>query len=155
MRPFHRLQSFAAALSAGISALPATAQAQIGEQDSGALARLQRVARQDSGLYDYTFTLELDNHTGSWSSLTHQGYGGLVFGDVPNANSPLADFTLAPGTPSIGVWSGAHTDRRRRSGRQLSQRADARAGFRRRIESHHLVSHRHRGFAELVGDQHE
>jgi hypothetical protein len=104
MRIFLRPSVCALAICAGIAAWPVPAQAQIGEQDS-ALALYYSVKPDPTpGLYDYNFKLVLDNHTGSWSSLTNQGYGGLVFGDVANANSPLADFALT-GSRSIGVWS--------------------------------------------------
>ncbi|MGE3821464.1 MAG: hypothetical protein AB7I30_18800 [Isosphaeraceae bacterium] len=58
------------------------------------------------GLYHYIFVLSLDNPTGTW--VPGQGYGGIVFGDVPAAGapSPIADFTLDPGVTPIGPWNG-------------------------------------------------
>jgi hypothetical protein len=54
------------------------------------------------GLFDYTFRLVLDNHTGSFQP--GQGFGGIVFGDVNFGNSPLSDFVLNPGG-NLGPFS--------------------------------------------------
>ena len=54
------------------------------------------------GLYDYSFTLLLDNHTGTFQP--GQGFGGIVFGDVNFGNSPISDFVLNPGG-NLGPFS--------------------------------------------------
>ena len=105
MRYISRHLAFMLALTAGIGAWPAPADAQIGEQNSALSLYFSVMPDAKPGLYDYSFKLVLDNNTGTWSALTSQGYGGIVFGDVPNANSPLADFALSSDIRSIGVWS--------------------------------------------------
>lgn len=55
------------------------------------------------GLYRYDFNLVLDNNTGTW--LPGQGFGGLIFGDVQEDDSELADFVLDPMSVQVGPWS--------------------------------------------------
>jgi fibronectin-binding autotransporter adhesin len=62
-------------------------------------------------VYDYTFTLTMDNHDGTWAP--GQGWGWVVFGDVPSGTSPINDFTMtgsvsAPWTLNNGRTSGGH-----------------------------------------------
>jgi hypothetical protein len=56
------------------------------------------------GLYEYDFSLRVNTNPQTW--VPGQGYGGLIFGDVPSANapSPLADFTMTSSIP--GPWTG-------------------------------------------------
>src|SRR5258706_12533112 len=57
-----------------------------------------------SGLYQYTFTLTLDNHDNTWTS--GQAWRWLIFGDQSGAPSPLTNWTDAgtvwPAGPSTG-----------------------------------------------------
>jgi hypothetical protein len=57
----------------------------------------------NASLNDYSFKLVLDNHDGSWAA--GQGFGGLVFGDVKNAPSPIADFAIDPSSFPVGPWT--------------------------------------------------
>ena len=54
----------------------------------------------DAGVYDYSFSLVLDNHDSTWTS--GQTFGWIIFGDVPfgDGDSPLADFTLTSPPPA-------------------------------------------------------
>ena len=153
MRYISRHLAFMLALAAGIGAWPAPADVQIGEQNSLSLY-FSVMPDAKPGLYDYSFKLVLDNNTGTWSALTSQGYGGIVFGDVPNANSSLADFALSSEISSIGVWS-ASLRPATTNWETATITGRHRAGLRHQLQSHHLVSHRNRGFAELVRDQRE
>jgi hypothetical protein len=60
-------------------------------------------ASGQAGLYRYEFRLALTNLTGTW--LPGQGFGGIVFGDVENGPSPIADFALDGSSLPIGPWS--------------------------------------------------
>ena len=48
------------------------------------------VADIGGGLFDYEFSLVLDNHDGTWSP--GQGWGWIIFGDAPFSMSPLTGF---------------------------------------------------------------
>lgn len=55
------------------------------------------------GLYNYDFTLTLDNNDNSWAA--GQGFGWLIFGDAAFPGpSPLADFTMTSSFP-VGPWT--------------------------------------------------
>jgi hypothetical protein len=55
------------------------------------------------GLYEYDFTLVLDNHDSSWAP--GQGWDWLIFGDQMDAPSPIDDFVGDPGDLPIGPWT--------------------------------------------------
>ncbi len=54
------------------------------------------------GLYDYRFTLTIDNHDESWEP--GQSWGWVVFADAQSADSPLPDFVGDPDDLPIGPW---------------------------------------------------
>lgn len=56
------------------------------------------------GLFDYEFTLELDNNDGSWA--TGQGWRWFIFGDALSSSSPLTDFIGDTNDLPVGPWSG-------------------------------------------------
>jgi hypothetical protein len=85
-----------------VVASPAS-QAQPIPQDSPLSLYYTLTADSTPGLYDYKFTLVLDNHDGTFAP--GQGFGGIVFGDANYADSPLADFVLNPGG-NLGPFSG-------------------------------------------------
>jgi MYXO-CTERM domain-containing protein len=64
----------------------------------------------DGSLFNYSFTLKLDNNDSSWAS--GQNFNWIVFGDVPSATSPLSDFTLTSAAPApftyLDSTSGGH-----------------------------------------------
>jgi hypothetical protein len=86
---------FALLAAAWLAGAPAIAQTQPVVQESPLTLYFSVTNDPTPGLYDYSFTLVLDNHTGSY--LSGQGFGGIVFGDTYQADSPLADFSLNPG----------------------------------------------------------
>jgi hypothetical protein len=55
------------------------------------------------GLYQYSFTLTLDNNDGSW--VAGQGWDWLTFGDGQGQLSALTNWTIAPGTFPLGPWT--------------------------------------------------
>jgi hypothetical protein len=55
------------------------------------------------GMYEYTFTLTLDNNDGTWQP--GNGWGWFIFGDVQGHSSPLRDFTMDPSQFPIGPWT--------------------------------------------------
>src|SRR4051812_30981296 len=55
------------------------------------------------GLFNYHFTLSLDNHDGTWAA--GQGWRWLIFGDVPSGLSPLTGFIGDPTSISGGPWT--------------------------------------------------
>ncbi len=54
------------------------------------------------GIYDYGFSLVLDNHDGSWE--TGHGWGWIVFG-IGSPTSPLTDFVGNTGDLPIGPYN--------------------------------------------------
>lgn len=57
------------------------------------------------GLFDYEFSLVLDNNDNSWAP--GQGWRWLIFGDAPYpSSSPLTDFVGDLGDLPIGPWTG-------------------------------------------------
>lgn len=57
------------------------------------------------GTYNYDFTLVLDNNDSSWVS--GQGWGWLIFGDVPSPGpTNLTGFIGNPASLPIGPWTG-------------------------------------------------
>jgi len=55
------------------------------------------------GLFDYEFTLVLDNNDGSWAA--GQAWFWLIFGDAPSPGpTPLTDFVGDPSDLPIGPW---------------------------------------------------
>jgi hypothetical protein len=84
----------------GLFCLLATAVA-----DAGPLRLDYTVSDLGGGLYDYEFTLVLDNNDSSWSS--GQGWRWLIFGDAPSPGpSPLTAFTIDSGDLPVGPWTG-------------------------------------------------
>src|SRR5437899_2772607 len=71
-----------------------------------------------SGLFQYTFTLTLDNHDNTWSP--GYGIGWIVFADVPTGQSPLNDFVGDPSSLPIGPWTGYSTTGGGHNGPNLS-----------------------------------
>lgn len=62
------------------------------------------VSTTESELYQYDFTLKLDNQDGSWES--GQGWRWFTFGDAPfGQESPLTDFEGDLDTLPVGPWS--------------------------------------------------
>ena len=59
------------------------------------------------GLYDYTFTVTLDNNDGSWAA--GQSWGWLIFGDAESVETPLTNFVGDPDDLPIGPWDGYTT----------------------------------------------
>ena len=55
------------------------------------------------GLYDYGFTLTLDNHDGSFA--VGQGWTWITFGDVQGAPTNLTDFTFDQNDFPVGVFT--------------------------------------------------
>ncbi len=55
------------------------------------------------GLYDYEFSLVLDNLDGTWAP--GQGWGWIMFGDAQQSPSPLTDFVGDIGDLPIGPFS--------------------------------------------------
>lgn len=55
-----------------------------------------------SGLYNYEFTLTLDNNDSSWQS--GQGWSWLTFGDALSSASPLTNFVGDNSDLPIGPW---------------------------------------------------
>lgn len=55
------------------------------------------------GVYNYDFTLELDNNDNSWTA--GQGWGWFVFGDAQSSSSPLSDFVMSASSFPVGPWS--------------------------------------------------
>jgi hypothetical protein len=70
------------------------------------------------GLYQYTFTLTLDNHDNSWTP--GYGIGWIVFGDVPSGQSPINDFIGDPASLPIGPWTGYSSSGGSHNGPNLS-----------------------------------
>jgi hypothetical protein len=71
------------------------------------------------GLYQYTFTLTLDNHDNSWTP--GYGIGWIVFADAPQGGvSPLNDFVGDPASLPIGPWDGYSTTGGGHNGPNLS-----------------------------------
>ena len=88
MKRQHRLSAILAALA--IAA---------GSAQASPLELQYSVTAGAGGLYDYDFTLKLDNHTGDWAP--GQGWTWIIFGDVPYPNiSPIQDFTLTSAVPA-------------------------------------------------------
>src|SRR4051794_33288457 len=50
------------------------------------------------GLYNYDFTLTLDNHTNDWAP--GEKWSCIIFGDTKLSNSPLADFAPTSAVPA-------------------------------------------------------
>src|SRR5712691_11416561 len=57
-----------------------------------------------SGRYQYTFTLTLDNHDGTWAS--GQAWRWLIFGDANGAPSPLTGWVDSGTVWPVGPWTG-------------------------------------------------
>lgn len=58
-----------------------------------------------AGTYNYDFTLILDNNDSSWVS--GQGWGWLIFGDVPSPGpTNLTNFVGNPASLPVGPWTG-------------------------------------------------
>ena len=55
------------------------------------------------GLYDYEFTLVLDDHDSSWAA--GQGWTLVCFGDADSSPSPLTDFIGDTGDLPVGSWT--------------------------------------------------
>ena len=55
------------------------------------------------GLFDYEFTLTLDNHDNSF--VVGQGWSWITFGDVFSAPSNLTDFTFDTGDFPVGAFT--------------------------------------------------
>jgi len=56
------------------------------------------------GLYNYDFSLVLDNNDSSWSS--GQGWRWFIFGDAPSGETtPLTNFTMDSGDLPVGPWT--------------------------------------------------
>ena len=90
------------AAASWVAGAPAVALGQPVVQESPLQLYFTVTSDPTPGLYDYTFTLVLDNQTGSY--LPGQGFGGIVFGDTYQGDSPLADFSLNPGG-NLGPFS--------------------------------------------------
>ena len=54
------------------------------------------------GLYDYEFSLVLDNHDSTWAP--GQGWSWITFGDAKSSSSPLKNFVGDPGDLPIGPF---------------------------------------------------
>ena len=61
------------------------------------------VADIGGGLFDYEFTVTLDNNDNSWAP--GQMWDWLTFGDQQEGASPLADFVGDPSDLPIGPWT--------------------------------------------------
>jgi hypothetical protein len=59
------------------------------------------------GLFNYEFSLTLDNNDNSWSA--GQGWGWFVFGDAQNTQSPLTDFEIDSSDFPVGPWTSLTT----------------------------------------------
>lgn len=90
------MTKFAIALAA-LGLLAATAEA-------GPLRLDYAVTDLGGGLYDYEFTLVLDNADSSWAP--GQGWGWLIFGDAASAASPLTGYVADVTDYPIGPWTG-------------------------------------------------
>jgi hypothetical protein len=56
------------------------------------------------GLYNYEFSLVLDNHDNSW--ISGQSWNWLIFGDAPYGSiSPLTDFVGDMNDLPVGTWT--------------------------------------------------
>lgn len=55
------------------------------------------------GLFNYEFSLVLDNNDNSWAA--GQGWGWFIFGDSTNSPSPLTNFVGDTSDLPIGPWS--------------------------------------------------
>jgi hypothetical protein len=56
------------------------------------------------GLFEYEFSLVLDNHDSTWSP--GQGWGWIIFGDAQLASSPLTNFVGDNSDLPIGPYTG-------------------------------------------------
>jgi MYXO-CTERM domain-containing protein len=61
------------------------------------------VTPQGGGLYDYDFTLTLDNHDGSFAA--GQGWSWITFGDVFSGPTNLSNFVFDAGDFPIGSFT--------------------------------------------------
>jgi hypothetical protein len=71
---------------------------------AGPLALNYTVTQLGGGIYDYEFSLILDNNDNSWS--LGQGWNWLTFGDALSSPTPLTDFIGDPNDLPIGPWTG-------------------------------------------------
>ena len=55
------------------------------------------------GPREYTFTLQLDNHDGTWTP--GYGIGWIVFGDAFQQASPIQDFVGDSSSFPVGPWT--------------------------------------------------
>ena len=65
------------------------------------------VREVEEGIFDYEFTVTLDNNDGSWQA--GQGWGWLIFGDAQEQDSPLTNFVGDLNDLPIGPWDGYGT----------------------------------------------
>lgn len=75
---------------------------QIGFAQASPLNLDYSVTDLGGGLYDYEFTLTLDNNDGSWQS--GQGWSWVTFGDASLSQSPLINFVGDTSDLPIGPW---------------------------------------------------
>lgn len=70
------------------------------------------------GLYDYDFSLVLDNNDGSW--VAGDGWSWIIFGDQQSASSPLTNFVGDVGDLPIGLFTSYMTSTGFHNGPTLS-----------------------------------
>lgn len=71
--------------------------------DAGPLRLDYSVTDLGGGVYDYDFTLVLDNADSSWAP--GQGWGWLIFGDS-SSSSPLTGYVADVSDLPVGPWTG-------------------------------------------------
>ena len=74
-----------------------------GVSNASPLALSYDITDLGTGLYDYGFSLTLDNHDNSWGS--GQSWNWLIFGDIENATSPINDFAGDTTDLPVDTWT--------------------------------------------------